>query len=106
MTWHKNPERMATIFALGSFALAMLAGLRWEPLWYVFQPGWVIYRLVDWLMSLNGLSMSLAQSDAESDILFYIFGPVALISLFASAGVWAGIGYWTAKALGKAPRTS
>jgi len=95
---------MATISAVGSFVLSLTLGLRWEPLWYVFQPGWVIYRLVDWLMSLQGLSMSLAQSDAQSDILFYIFGPVTLISLLVSAGVWAGIGYWSAKVLEKMSR--
>lgn len=97
MRWHKNPEIMATIGALGSFFLALVAGSAWRPLWYVFEPGWLVFRAVDWFMVSQGLALSLAQSDAETDILFYLYGPLAIFCLFISAGIWAGIGYWAAK---------
>ncbi|MBI5654934.1 hypothetical protein HZC53_04775 [Candidatus Uhrbacteria bacterium] len=100
MKFHKNPEAMATLFAVGSFVLAILFGTRWAPAWYVFEPSWFLFVMVDrWAVGAEMLAAT--PSDAQSDILFYIYGPVGLACFLISAGIWAAIGFHVGKYLGK-----
>jgi hypothetical protein len=103
--WYKNPERMATVFAIGSIVVGIVAIAIWSPLSYVFFPGSILFHAFDWWFSgAMGLPPAANMTDAQSDLTFYIYGPVMLISFVLSIGAWAGIGYWIGKSFAR--RTS
>ncbi|MFH1078349.1 MAG: hypothetical protein V1745_03685 [Patescibacteria group bacterium] len=102
VSWYRNPHRMSRIFAIGCIPIGLVATVVWSPSMYVFFPGLILYHAFDWCFSgAMGLPLAADMTDGQSDIAFYVYGPILFISYALSVGMWAGIGNWVGKALAR-----